>query len=115
MNMNIFLTFLVASIISKECINGAITLSLNETQNKLHLRDLNEKSLIKKRGFFDMHSFYDNRFRSLAGELRQIQRSQKKEKLEKEMRLEQERRDQIYRQYLARQYSFHRDFHTFRY
>ena len=100
---------------SQECINGAITLSLNETQNKLHLHDLNEKSLIKKRGFFDMHSFYDNRFRSLAGELRQIQRSQKKEKLEKEMRLEQERRDQIYRQYLARQGSFHRDFHTLRY
>jgi hypothetical protein len=36
-------------------------------------------------------------------------------KKENEMRLEQARRDQIFRKYLNQQGSFHRDFHTLRY
>ena len=34
---------------------------------------------------------------------------------ENEMRLDQARRDQIFRKYLNQQSSFHRDFHTLRY
>jgi hypothetical protein len=115
--MKIFLTLLLSIIINQVCINGAITLSGNETSNKVQMieRDanhLNRKSLNKKRGFFGTRNLFDIRLRSLAGELKQTQKSQNKEN---EMKFEQEIRDKIYRQYLAQQSSFHRDFHTSRY
>jgi hypothetical protein len=120
--MKIFLALILSTIINQLCVQGEITLYLNKRQNKLELietpqdsNDLYQKNHNKKRGFFEMHSFYGNPYISHAGLLKQIQKAQKKEKKENDMRLEQDRRDKIFRQYLNQQSSFHRDFHTIRY
>ena len=85
-----------------------------------------ENSLIKLKldddesgGFLDRFNFRfdESRDGPMGDQLRKIALAARRERIENEMRMEQEKREKIFRQYLANRQnaSFHRDFLTTRY
>jgi len=91
----------------------------NHQQQQQPIEEFSDEHLNSKRSLFGQVIFYDRRPKMTLEQLKRMyELIAEMARKEREMKLQQERREKIYREELAQrdqQSSFHRDFHTWRY